>query len=229
VHLRHGIPDPRHERKAAANFVEHGRPRGLEKLRFPEDRQLGAQAALELGAFARQDVFAIERLEALPHPPQFRADRAALRLAGVGGEDEFHREPVELPLHVGRREAAGGERLDRGGERFARRLRMAKPLAVAEHAHPLAVFGDVGEVEEDGERAGDDPGLRRVERLDPCRQCPLGPVHALAAIAGEPTDFGHERRGVRPGLIHDHVIELAVEQADVASKEVVVDQGFPRG
>ena len=146
----------------------------------------------------------------------------------MGGEDELDREPVELALHVVGREAARGERLDGGGERFAQRLRMAEPLPLAEHTDPLPIFGDVGEVEEDGERAGHDPGLVRVERFDLGGQRPFGVVHALAAIAGEPADLGHQRRSFGPRLFHDHGVEFAVEEPDVAPEQVVVDQGVPR-
>ena len=144
----------------------------------------------------------------------------------MGGEDQLDREAVEGPLHLGGGHASGGQLLNRRGQRFPEGLRMTEPLPVAEHPHPLPVFGDVGQIEKYREGAGHDPSLRDVEARDFVGQQGLGLMHAEAAVAGQPADVGHQRRGFRAGLFHDHRIEFAIEQANIAPQKVVVDHGL---
>jgi hypothetical protein len=62
MHLWHRLPQPRHDRQAAFHLVEHGRPRGPEKLRLPEHVEFAVQVALVHRPFAGQEVAAVEFL-----------------------------------------------------------------------------------------------------------------------------------------------------------------------
>jgi hypothetical protein len=50
-------------------------------------------------------------------------------------------------------------------------------------------------------------------------------VDSGPALAGQPANVGHERRRVGPGQLHDHGVELAIEEAHVAPQKIVVDHG----
>ena len=174
----------------------------------------------------RQQIVAVERLQALPHAAELCADRPPLRLARMGREHQLHREPVDQPLHLVGRRAGGSQRGDPGHERFPERLRMLLPLPFPQHAHPLAVFRDVREVEEDRKGPGDDPRLGDGEPLDPGGERPLGIRQPLAAVAGKPADLGHEGRRRGPRFFDDHGVELAIEQSDIPPQEFVIGQGI---
>jgi len=67
-------------------------------------------------ALPRQEVRVVERLEALSHPAELRADAPPLGLAGVGREHQFHGQPVERPLHLLGRQATFAEVGDPAGK-----------------------------------------------------------------------------------------------------------------
>ena len=45
MHLRHRLPQPWHDRQPAFHLIEHGRPRGPEKLRLPEHVEFAVEVA----------------------------------------------------------------------------------------------------------------------------------------------------------------------------------------
>ena len=185
MNLGHRLPEPRHDRQAAVHLIEHGRSCGPEKLSLPEQHELAPHVGLVSGPLARKKVVGVELLKALSHPPELGADGSPLGLARMSGEHEFHRKPVEHLLHVISRRAERLQFGDPGGERFAERVGMKVSLALTKHADPLPVLGDVGEIEEDAERAGHDGRLLLIERLDPGGERGLRVVAALSPLAGQ--------------------------------------------
>jgi hypothetical protein len=98
---------------------------------------------------------------------------------------------------------------------------MPQPLAVAEHADPLAVLGDVDEIEEDAERPGDELCLIFRERLDAGGERSFRLVIAGPAVVGEGADLRHEGEGLGAGEPPEHVAEEVVEEANVTAEQVV--------
>ena len=224
----HCLPEPRHERQPALDLVEDTRPRRPQKGGLPEDRQLAADIGLDPGAFAGEEIGPVELLEGVAHPPQLRADRAPLRLAGVGGEDELHREPLERGGDVGGAEAERLQLADRRGRGFGRRFRVAITFPFPQDPDALPVLGDVGEIEIDRERFGHEPGLDDVEPLDALGERRLGPLLPGPAVVGKRPDPLHEPGDILPRLIDDHLSEKGVEEPHVAEEEIIVRHGvFP--
>ena len=92
-------------------------------------------------------------------------------------------------------------------------------LAAAPDA--VVLFGDVGEVEVDGERAQDD-GLRLdVERLDRLREGPGGTGVAAATEPCEQANALFEAVELLAFLLGEHASEDLAEQADVRAERRV--------
>src|SRR6185436_12955329 len=108
------------------------------------------ETALGLAVHAAAAAGVVQGVEKVADPPEVLDDRPALRLGGMRGQDLGH--------------------LDRSGQR-----REGSLAAVAELPDALALLGDVDQLEERGERAGD--------------------VRAL--VAGDPLDHAVDRRGAR--------------------------------
>lgn len=98
-------------------------------------------------------------------------------------------------------------------------------LAVAKHADPLAVLGDVHQVEKDAETAGDDPRLWFRERFDPGCEQPLRIEPAGATVPREHPHVLDEGQGLRSGEVPDHRSQKIAEQSNIAPQEVVVGHG----
>ena len=101
------------------------------------------------------------------------------------GEDQADRQLVEQLLHLGRGTALFGQTLDRFGGRLAARLGVPHPLAAPQHAHALAVFGQVRQVEEGAERADHHAGFGQRELFDPPLQLGAGLQVGRAAGDGQ--------------------------------------------
>ena len=226
VDPRHRLPQPRHERQPAFDLVEDTRPRRPEKGGLPEDRQLAADIGLDPGAFAGEEIGPIKLLESVAHPPQLRADRAPFRLAGVGGEDELHREPLERGGDVGGAEAERLQLADRRSRGFGGRFRVAIAFPFPQHPNALPVLGDVGEIEIDRERLGHEPGPDDVEPLDAFGERRLGPLLAGPTVVGERSDPLHQPGDILPCLIDDHLSEEGIEEPHIAEEEVIVRHGL---
>lgn len=98
---------------------------------------------------------------------------------------------------------------------------MPEPFAVAEHPHPLAVLGDVDEIEEHAKRAGDELGLVLRKSFDAGGEHSFRVVIAGPAVVGEGADLLDESEGLGAGEPSEHVAEEVVEEANVTAEQVV--------
>jgi hypothetical protein len=137
----------------------------------------------------------------------------------------LHREPVEGGLDLGGREAGRGELGDPAGQRLHQRQRITGSLPVAEHPHPLPVFGDVDQVEEHAQGPGHDRRLAVVKAGDPGIERGLGRLLAGPPGPGQPADFLGQRQGLGPFELADHVGEHALQEAHIAAEQFVIDHG----
>ena len=229
VHLRHGLPDARHDRQAAVHLVEHGRPRGAEELRLPDHGQLVPHVGVVRRPFPWQQVVAIEIAQPVTQAPELRTDGPPLGLARMGREDEVDAQAAERLLHVVRREPQRLQFGDAGGERFTERLGGPVPLPLPEHADALTVLGDVHEVEVDAEGTGHEFRVTRSEARDAGGERLLGGRPTGTALERQTADIGDQIRHTVPGQITDDIAEGVGEMPDVAAEKVVGHDEAPGG
>ena len=168
---------------------------------------------------ARAGPLVVDLGEQPAEPAQRRHHRAAARLGRVRGEHRVHPQPGQQVVHVAEA-LLGGDPRDRVGERLARRA--VPGIALPQRAHPLLLFGQVGQVEVDGEGAGDLlgalPGPGGDERRDGVagggrlRRRKVGYAAGLDHRAPQPL---HVREQVRPVGLGDDLAEDVAEQPDV--------------
>ncbi len=101
-------------------------------------------------------------------------------------------QPIEGRLHIVRAGAALGQLADAGCQRLRERLGKALELALAQDADTLPVFGDIGRVKIDAERARDGADLAVVQLSDRGHQFLLGRRGTRAALASGQADALHE-------------------------------------
>ena len=155
VNRRDNLPQPRHDRQPPFDFLQNTRPHRSQEFGLPKNSQVGSQASHHGGSFARQEVGAIEILQALPHAPQFRPNRTPLGFARMSGEDQFDVELFQCLLNLLGVQTGGFQLLDRRSDRFADRSGMLFLLALPQHANSLPVLGEIRQIEEDAQRPSD--------------------------------------------------------------------------
>ena len=227
INARGHFPDARRDREDAVHFFEHGGAAGPQEFGLPEDGELGAQVLFEVAALARDEVRAVKFLDGFAHAAEFGANGAAFGFAGMGGEDEFDREPVEGFLNLGGGEALSLKGGNAGPDGFAERLVLE--FALAQNADAMTVFGEIREIEEDGEGADDGLDLGFVEGGDALGELVFGGSVAGAAAAGELANVFYQLKRGRAGQGGDRFAEHVGQHADIAPQELVTyfGQGFP--
>ncbi len=195
------------------HLVERGRRDGPQVARVPEQRDLLAQAAAEIGVL-------VGRREGIVHGIEQPADAAlrdeespAARLGGVGGQDRVDLHPGE-PRHDLLASQAGAEARDRIADRVVDRP-AARPAGTrAQGADPVPLLGEVDELEVDREGVADGGELPEIEVADPgCH----APAIAVPLRRGRPVvatgrdhpaaDPLHQDEQLRAALLGDHLPE----------------------
>ena len=102
-------------------------------------------------------------------------------------------------------------------------------FALAQDADAVTVFGEIGEIEKDGEGANDGLDLRFVEGGDALGEVVLGGRVAGAAAAGELANVFHQLKSGCASEGGDGFAQHVGQHADIAPKELVTNfgQGVP--
>ena len=147
------------------DLVERRRRDGAHLARVPQQRDLLAQPAPQVGVLVGRRVRVVEGVEQPPDPALGDQQRAATRLRGMRGEDRVDLDPREQLPDAGPA-AAPREPLDRLADGVVDRPSARPPRTRPQHADALPLLGQVDELEVEGEGAGDRSRLVEVERLD---------------------------------------------------------------
>ncbi len=214
------------DRERRADLVQRRRRHGPQVARVPQQRDLLAQAPAQVRVLVGRGQRVVERVEQPADPPQGDEQRPTPGLRRVGGEHRVHRDAAQERLDAGP-VVVHRQPLDRLAQRFVDRpsLRPARPRP--QHADPLALLGEVDELEVEGERAGDRRRAGHVERRD-LRPEPL-PLdvgledHVRVAAAERDRaapDAFHEREQVRSSLLGDDLAQERSEEPDLVRQRV---------
>ena len=154
---------------------------------------------------------------------------AARRLGRMGGEDELDPEPRAGRLQRRLVDAGAVELGERIGQRLARHPPLGLVLAAA--ADAVMLLGDVGELEEQRERAQDGPLPIEPEGRD--RLAERAPRASGARVAGKGADPLLVVEEILALLLDEHAPEQVAEQAHVGAESGVgghrlsLEQGRP--
>ncbi len=163
----------------------------------------------------------------------------------MGREHQLDRQSIEDLLHPLGRHAAAGKFGEAGRNRLRDRGRIALPFALPQHAHPLPILGNVGQVEKDAERSRHGPGLAVAEPGNHGGQLALGPITlntvamgpmpwgavillavvARSPLAGQQADAFHQVEGRGTVEAGDYRAQQVTQQMNVAAEQVVADHG----
>ena len=139
------------------------------------------------------------------------------------GEHQFDGQPVERTLHHLGRVVFLFELRDRGPKGFGKRRRIALFLARSEHAHSLAIFGDVRQIKKNAERPGDDAGRRVVDGRNLRGQLFFGLRRTTAALQREPANLFDKFESGSARQIVNHPTKHVAQQPHVAMKKIAHD------
>ena len=182
--------------QAAADLVEDRRTLTAEVVGSPRAHDLAQQRRLDLLALRHRQVVAVQDAERAGHAVVFLDQRAAGDLGGMRREHQLDPERADGVMEGVRRQATGPQ----PGKRLVARASLGSGGGIAlvrpAAADAVVLLGDVGEMKEVGEGAGDRQrrGHRHarqfvgqpVEVLVRARVCPLRqrahPLHRLEEI-----------------------------------------------
>ena len=215
-----GVPEAvLEEPERLPDLVDDARPLRTNLVCLPQDRDLLGERDLAVEPLGGREAHVVELLEERGQAAVLLEDRARQRFRRMGGEDELDGYPARRRRDVVAGDTVPLEQRERLGERLPRRPALALVLAAAPDA--VVLFGDVGEVEVDGERAQDD-GLRLdVERRDRLGERTLRAGVAAPAEPCEQADALLEPVDVLSLLLGEDASEDLAEQADVRAERRV--------
>ena len=211
------------DRERGPHLVQRRRGHGAQVARVPQERDLLAQAAAQVGVLVGRRERVVQRVEQPPDPPQGDQQRAAPRLGRMGGEHRVDDEAAGPSPRRGRGRGPGrAARRPRRSTRRSARPR-ARRARVAQDADPLPLLGEVDELEVQRERLGDGGRTRQVQARDLRR--PAAPARRPAGT-GSPGRRGGARssgagsapraRTAPARLLRDDLPEQRAEQPDLA-------------
>ncbi len=206
----HGALEARHrheqrlveDRELRPHLVERGRRDRAELGRVPQERDLLAQAASDVGVLVGGDQRVVEVVQQPPDPTLGDQQRPPPGLGRVGGqdrvdpgslEDRGHRRPIVL----------GTEGRDGLADGFGDGAPLGAPGPRAQGADPLPFLGQVDQLEVDGER----------------------PAHGGELVEGQGGDLGIEPAPFRIGLDGDR--RVAAPEGDHPPADPLDEQEQP--
>jgi hypothetical protein len=213
-----GLPERRlEEPEPGADLVDHARAYRTHRVGLPERRDLGVEPGDDPLAAERRQPGVVEGAQAARDPLVRSEHRPTRRLGRVRGEHGLdvesgrqHRQLVSPD--PGAREHADG---------LGNRLPCDRPLAlvVPASSDTVVLLGDVGELEEEGERGQH----RRLGLHVEVRDCRLehGVVAACPRVARERADPLLERQQLLALLLDEHLPEQVPEEVDVGAEPLV--------
>ena len=205
------------EPEAVADLVEDARALRPHLVGLPEDGDLLGGAVGDLLAL-------VERRQERAQPRLRLEDGAARRLGRVGGEDELERDVLGGRSQRLVADPALPQPPEGLGERLPRDAVPALDVAAA--AHAVLLLGQVGELEEERERAQDLRLPLEVELPDGAGE--LGAhrrVAGLARPAGDAPDLLLLGEQLLALLLDHDAAEQVSEEADVAAERRVGGHG----
>ena len=197
---------------------------GARLFRLPQRHQLLAQCLERCALLLGCPRLGIERPQQLRDPRQLGEHRAPLGLGRVRGEDRLDQQPVDERRELGLGDARVPQLADRGLDRLGHRPARARgfALAPAQHAHALALLGQVDELEVRGERLQHAARLGERQAFDPLQQPLAGCLVPGAVRLGQGTHLLDEVEERLALLLDDRLPEQVPEPVDVLAQTVAL-------
>ena len=98
-------------------------------------------------------------------------------------------------------------------------------FAGSQDAHPVPILGQIGQIEKNAERSGDNASRRLIERCDQLSQFRLGVRRAGSPITRNFANFFDMIQRLRASQIADHIAEHVAQKAHVATQQFIVNHG----
>ena len=215
------------ERHRRPDLVEHGRRDRSQVRGPPQEGDLLAQAAADLGVLGGREARVVHAREQVATATQRDQDRPAARLGRVGGEDRRDRQGRELGVEVLVRPPERPQPPDRLGHRVVQDAVVGGSLAPSQGSDATARLGQVDQLEVERERADD--GFRGAEIQSGevlVEAATLGRIAFGAQPDRSLADPFHEIEQVRTGLLGDDLAEERAQQTDLG-RERVAGAGRP--
>ena len=217
-----GEQDLVEDRERGPDLVKRGRGDRAQVRGVPQERDLLAEPAADVGVFVRRDQRVVERVEQPADPALCDEQRPAACLGGVGGQHRVDHRAPEQRLHL-RLPMVGAEHVHGLAQRFVDAPAAGPPGARAQRADALALLGEVDELEVQREGLGDRGRAREVEGADLGREpralglARFGRTDLVAPQRdGQAADALDGREQVRARLLGDDLAEQGAQQPDLA-------------
>ena len=209
----------------AADLVEWGRASGTERARAPQDRQLLAEAAAELGVLPRRQARVIEAIEEAIDAAQGDEQGAPAGLRGMRGEDGAEAQGGEARVDPGR--VAPRDRGHRLRDALGKQGRGAGALPPAQLSKAMLLLREVDELEVERERIRQALPALGIEMIQPFCQPPgRGLVGALPERHEVPPRLLDEGQQLGPALLRDDLAEKRPKEPHLP-RERVARSGAP--
>ena len=231
VQERHGAEERLvEERHRRPHLVEGRRLGEPERRRPPEDRDLLAQPSPQLGVLLWRQAAVVEPLHERGAAVQREEEGPPAGLRRMRREDRGDREPLQMCAQGRTRRLLAGQLGERPGGRAFDARAASRSRTAAQGPHPMALLGEVGELEV--EREGADERVGAIEALFwviDCHEVELELVREAQSLVRVlrstdrdrlPADALDEVEEVGAGLLGDDLAEEGAEELDLPPERV---------
>ncbi len=223
VNIRQHVPQGNVEVvEAGAHFVGDGGFGAAALVRQPERGDFGGDLRFELPAFAGQQIALFHVGEGVCQAAQLGDDRAAFGLGGMRREYQFDVQALQNLAHFKFIDAHLAQGGDGRRDGFGERLGIGGAFAFAQDADAVLLFGEVDQLEINGEAAGDEFGFVQVKAADDVFEALVdGRVGVAAAGFGEGADALFQLEYFDAGVAaHDFAKDVA-QEVNFVTEEVL--------
>ena len=212
--------------EAPRRLVDGRRPVAAQFVRLPERVDLTRQIRFQVLALRQREVVAVPARQAVGDAAELLEQRAAQHLGGMRGEDQLHLLPGDRLMQLVGRDAVRQQRRERVLERGALRRRLRIALVLAAPADAVVLLGDVGQVQEVRERAGDRQRLVQRHPAEEVREGAERGGITRPPLLRQGAHALHALEDAIARLLADRVAQQAAQVADVPAEARVRISGF---